>query len=371
MRVVHVVLTHSYGGTEAVVATVARRQRELGLDVEIYSFANSDSDGHFNGMSGVTFRDQRTFAEFLLNKEYDVIHVTSPASKWAGEGIRKSFYKGGVLVTSHCPRDHSQELRYDIPTGVSNYVAQTIQQFYSAPVRVVYNCVDTDVFRPDSNTTAPDGEPLIGWAGRSQDPVKDIGILMALANSPQSEGFKIFVADASPVDTDLSAWLPDSARFVRRLAYGEMPGYYYEIAASGGFFLSTSRDEAFGLNLLEALACGCPVIAPALGGIGEVVKDRVTGCLYDRSEGLAGIRRAIDWLYSGDNYARSAKAAVEHAAEMFSADRIARQYVSLYEEAARIRRVSIFMPLIRGGAKTAAAARRVWRARKEKREGHV
>lgn len=371
MRVVHVVLTHSYGGTEAVVATVARRQRELGLDVEIYSFASSDSDGHFNGMSGVTFRDQRTFAEFLLNKEYDVIHVTSPASRWAGEGIRKSFYKGGVLVTSHCPRDHSQELRYDIPTGVSNYVAQTIQQFYSAPVRVVYNCVDTDVFRPDSNTTAPDGEPLIGWAGRSQDGVKDIGVLMALSNSSASDGFGFYVADASPSDTDLPAWLPESTRFVRRLPYSEMPRYYNGLAASGGFFLSTSKDEAFGLNLLEALACGCPVIAPALGGIQEVVNDQVTGRLYDRSEGLVGIRRAIDWLYSGDNYERSAEAAVEYAVEMFSADRIARLYVSLYEEAAQIRRAGIFMPLIRQGAKTAAAVRRVCRARKEKREDHV
>ncbi len=363
MRVVHVVLTHSYGGTEAVVATVAKRQRELGLDVEIYSFANSDSDGHFNGMDGVTFRDQRTFAEYLLNKQYDVLHVTSPAAPWAGEGMRKSLYRGGVLVTSHCPRDHSVGLRYDVPTGVSNYVAETIQQYYSVPVRVVYNCVNAELFYPDSERKSDSESPLIGWAGRSQDGVKDIGVLMALSNTSMSDGFGFYVADASPTDTDLPAWLPESTRFVRRLPYSDMPGYYNELAASGGFFLSTSKDEAFGLNLLEALACGCPVIAPALGGIGEVVKDRVTGCLYDRAEGLTGIKRAIDWLYAGDNYKQAAQAAVEHAHEEFSADRIAKQYISIYEEVSRDNRPSVFMPVARRAAKTAAAVRRFWRNR--------
>lgn len=342
-----------------MVATLTHKQRELGLDTNIYCFAKSNTDGHFSSVAGVTFRDQQTLTELLLSKTYDVLHVTSPAAPLAGECLRKSLYQGGVIVTSHCARDYSVGLRYDVSTGVSKYVAATIQQYYSIPVEVVYNCVDTNVFTPGHFTErSAVKSPIIGWAGRSNDPVKDIGILQALSNSSLSDGFCFLIADGSPVENDLPAWLPESARVVRKLPYDSMPGFYNELASSGGFFLSTSRDEAFAMNLMEAQACGCPVIAPALGGISEVVEDRVTGYLYDRLDGLAGIKRAIDWLYANDNRKQASQAAIERVIGNFSVDRIARQYIELYEKAASTHRSSFILSIGRQVTKVAVMARR-------------
>lgn len=51
-------------------------------------------------------------------------------------------------------------------------------------------------------------------------------------------------------------------------------------ASADAFFLP-SRTETLGLVLLEAMAAGCPVVAPLAGGTSDVVQDGVTGFLYD------------------------------------------------------------------------------------------
>ena len=51
-------------------------------------------------------------------------------------------------------------------------------------------------------------------------------------------------------------------------------------ASADAFFLP-SRTETLGLVLLEAMAAGCPVVAPLAGGTSDVVQDGTTGFLYD------------------------------------------------------------------------------------------
>ena len=51
--------------------------------------------------------------------------------------------------------------------------------------------------------------------------------------------------------------------------------------ASADVFFLPSRTETLGLVLLEAMAAGCPVVAPLAGGTSDVVQDGATGFLYD------------------------------------------------------------------------------------------
>ncbi len=61
-----------------------------------------------------------------------------------------------------------------------------------------------------------------------------------------------------------------------------------------------SRDEGFGLMLVEAMASGKPVVASAVGGIPEVIEDGVTGLLVPPEDSLA-LAKALKTLLSNQN----------------------------------------------------------------------
>jgi glycosyltransferase involved in cell wall biosynthesis len=84
-----------------------------------------------------------------------------------------------------------------------------------------------------------------------------------------------------------------------------------------------SFDEPFGLSVVEAMACGTPVIATRRGAMPEIIADARTGFLVDTAtEAVEAVRRA------GAIDRAAPRAAVR---ERFSVERMARDYVALYE----------------------------------------
>jgi glycosyltransferase involved in cell wall biosynthesis len=82
--------------------------------------------------------------------------------------------------------------------------------------------------------------------------------------------------------------------------------------------------EPFGLSVVEAMACGTPVIATRRGSMPELIDHGVTGFLVDTvDEAIDAIARV------GEIDRRACRAAV---AERFSVDRMADRYLALYRE---------------------------------------
>jgi glycosyltransferase involved in cell wall biosynthesis len=81
-------------------------------------------------------------------------------------------------------------------------------------------------------------------------------------------------------------------------------------------------DEPFGLSVVEALACGTPVIACNRGSMPELIDDGVTGFLVDSLDAAVD---AIDRIEGIDR--ASCRAAVS---ERFTVDRMADRYLALY-----------------------------------------
>jgi glycosyltransferase involved in cell wall biosynthesis len=83
-------------------------------------------------------------------------------------------------------------------------------------------------------------------------------------------------------------------------------------------------DEPFGLSVVEAMACGTPVIAYQRGSMSEVVDEGVTGFLvHDVESAVAAVEQAV----SLDRSAVSARATTR-----FGADRMVDEYLRVYEQ---------------------------------------
>jgi glycosyltransferase involved in cell wall biosynthesis len=81
--------------------------------------------------------------------------------------------------------------------------------------------------------------------------------------------------------------------------------------------------EPFGLVMIEAMACGTPVIACNCGSVPEVVTEGVTGMIVDSEEAALAALARVDTL-------DRARIRAEFEAR-FSATRMARAYLNVYE----------------------------------------
>jgi L-malate glycosyltransferase len=92
--------------------------------------------------------------------------------------------------------------------------------------------------------------------------------------------------------------------------------------------LLLSEKESFGLVLLEAMACGVPVIGTRIGGIPEVIVDGETGYMVEVGDTAAVADKAISLLKDDERHKRFRENSVKHVRENFLSEKI----VSVYEE---------------------------------------
>jgi glycosyltransferase involved in cell wall biosynthesis len=89
--------------------------------------------------------------------------------------------------------------------------------------------------------------------------------------------------------------------------------------------------EPFGLVMIEALACGTPVIAWPCGSVPEVLEDGLTGFLVESvEEAAAAVKRIPEIDRAGCRHVFE---------ERFSAERMARDYLAVYQRLAKRKRV--------------------------------
>jgi N-acetyl-alpha-D-glucosaminyl L-malate synthase BshA len=102
-----------------------------------------------------------------------------------------------------------------------------------------------------------------------------------------------------------------------------------DLMAAADVLVLTSREESFSLTALEAMACGLPVVAPRVGGLPELVKDGVSGLLYEPGDIAAAATLAGRLLEDGAERRRIGAAGIQRAARYAPANVIG-AYERLY-----------------------------------------
>lgn len=117
-----------------------------------------------------------------------------------------------------------------------------------------------------------------------------------------------------------------------RVFFGGFAQEPWRIWSEAWVGLSASREESFGMNILEALAAGTPVIAPRIGGALDIVGDRGCGYLYDPSNLPAAAAALVQLLKDRVQWSFFSDAARKRAGE-FGPGKIAEQTERAYFDA--------------------------------------
>ncbi|MGB6453939.1 MAG: glycogen synthase [Streptosporangiaceae bacterium] len=265
-------------------------------------------------------------------------HSLEPLRPWKAEQLG-----GGYALSSWCERTAilSAAAVIAVSNGMKSDILAAYPEVHQDRVHVIYNGIDADFYRPDPGRDVLDrygidpGRPSVAFVGRITRQ-KGLPVLLRAAELLEP-GAQLVLCAGQPDTAELQAEvtrLVDGLRATRggviwipgMLAKAEV----VQILSQATVFVCPSQYEPLGIVNLEAMACGCAVVAAAVGGIPEVVADGVTGLLVPPGD-EAALAAAINSLLSDPQRAASLGArGRERAVAEFSWVSIAAQTADLY-----------------------------------------
>jgi glycosyltransferase involved in cell wall biosynthesis len=202
--------------------------------------------------------------------------------------------------------DVASSTRVDRFVANSRFVAGRIRRYYDRPAEVVPPPVDTDFFTPGDGSG---GDYCLVVSALS--PYKRVELAITAC---ASLGRELRIVGEGPELERLRQLAGDGARFLGRVDGDRLR----ELYRGASCFLQPGIED-FGIASVEALACGCPVVARGEGGVLDIVEAGRHGVLYDvpaegEAEALAAAIRQLEGL-------GAEKEALRQRAEGFSSQR--------------------------------------------------
>ncbi|MCP2620370.1 glycosyltransferase [Candidatus Aminicenantes bacterium AC-334-K16] len=167
--------------------------------------------------------------------------------------------------------DVNSASRVDYFIANSQAVAERIFKYYRRTAEVIHPPVDVDFFRPRGMGVAKGNYYLIVSA---LVPYKRLDLAIEAANRNK---FPLKIVGCGPEEKRWRRVAGDNIEFLGAVSDEELLQLYL-----GARALIVPGEEDFGINILEAQACGVPVIAFGRGGAVETVQPGVTGILFSK-----------------------------------------------------------------------------------------
>jgi len=173
--------------------------------------------------------------------------------------------------------DFSQAQKVGVFVANSKNVAERIKKFYRRDAEVIYPPVEVSKVTTKKEDYYLIISRLVGGKG----------IEMAIA-AAKKYGFKLKIAGERAGMSNIQYPISNDVKFVGRVTDSERD----KLMAGAKGFLALAKEEDFGMTLVEAMACGTPVIGFNGGGYRETVIDGKTGVLFDNYS-VEGLGEAI------------------------------------------------------------------------------
>lgn len=291
-------------------------------------------------------------AEVSRDHRLDVLHVHYAVPHATAALLARSMLPAGqqprVVTTLHgtdttlLGRDagYGPAIRHalassDAITTVSEYLRRETQELLAIerPIDVIHNFFAPRApRRPRAEVRGElglkEGEAMVIHLSNLRPPKRIDLLLRAAAEIRPREAFKLVIlagADFAPFREEVRR-LGIEDRVIVREKVVDVEDYLQ----AADLALFTSEMESFCLSILEAACFACPSVAPAVGGIPEVLETGVTGQLVSFGDTTA-TARAVEALLADPVRRKSlGQAAKVRAAQRFSAEAILPQYEALY-----------------------------------------
>jgi alpha-maltose-1-phosphate synthase len=300
------------------------------------------------------------FGGILAKLNYGVplvatVHSLEPLRPWKREQLG-----GGYDFT--CWLEKTTLEMADAVIAVSEDTRRDVERLFDidpSRIHIIHNGIDPVEFREVRSRAALErhgidpGQPYILFLGRITRQKGIIHLVNAIRHL--DPGFQIVLCAGAPdtpaIAAEMEAAVAEAKRgrdgifWISEMLDKESKVEFYSHAA---LFVCPSIYEPFGIINLEAMACGRPVVASAVGGIPEVVEQGETGLLVpveqmgvapfepvDAERFSRDLAVAINELMA-DPARRSSmgEAGMRRAAEVFSWSAIAKKTKALYEKLA-------------------------------------
>ncbi|KOX25978.1 glycosyltransferase [Saccharothrix sp. NRRL B-16348] len=320
----------AYGGTESMCADLASRLVARGNHVVLVGVGRNGTAADFRATCDHPQSDRMgqgipevvhaaALPAILSDLRVDVVHDHSLAGPLLARGRSVP-----TVVTAHAPVTGDMGRYYRGLNGSVHLVAVSNAQRRLAPdldwVGTVHNGIDVAAFpfRRDKQdfalflgrATPSKGIPeAIAAAAEAGLPLR----IAAKCREPEEREY--FRREIAPLLGPGVEWLGEVDRVVK-----------LELLTAARCLLFPIRwDEPFGLVMVEAMACGTPVVASRRGSVPEVVAHGETGFVCDDHASLVAALRRVDQL--------SADRCRAEAVRRFDVDLMSARYEDVYRAA--------------------------------------
>ncbi|MEO8042943.1 MAG: glycosyltransferase, partial [Acidobacteriota bacterium] len=331
-------------------------ERSLQVDgVEVFHprFLTGPGYTTYNIESSLYYWSIRHYVDRLRKKfPFDLIHANFGYPDGVVAAKLAERYNVPFVITEHAswtpwmdnyPKVHRQAVwaaeRSALHIAVSRFARQTIAYYTgdSNKLRIVPNGVDVEVFTPRTNGDRMDPNQIL-YVGFMRH-VKGVDVLLKAMQRLVKRNSKLKLVlvgggiyrHSQAQESDLHAMarelgIEKNVSFVGIKTPSEVASYMRQSAV----LVLPSRTETFGAVLVEALACGTPVVATTCGGTVDIVDDSV-GRLVPK-ENPDKLAKAIFEVVS-ERKRFNSDSLRDYAIKNFSWEEIARRTIDLYGEA--------------------------------------